>query len=126
MTPTVAASWELHLYEVHASVEGDGGHGACVVVWHLHCPIPLATVPIEKHTEASSDQLVERRDLLHIDCELESDVAQQGGGDVASCASAWSQNLQGPHQGWQDPHERKGSLHNQKQTWANVRRHVPL
>ena len=71
-------------------MKGDGGHGAGVVVWHLHRPVPLTAVPIEKHTEASPDQLVERRNLLHVDCELEGDVAQQGGGNVACCASAWS------------------------------------
>lgn len=88
---------ELHLYEVHASVEGDGGHRPGVVVRHLHGPVPLATVTIQQHSEASSDQLVESRNSLHVHCQLEGDVAQQGGGDVACCASAWPKYPQGPH-----------------------------
>lgn len=99
-----------YLYEVHASVERNGGHGARVVVRHLHCPVPLTTVAIEQHSEASSDQLIESRNLLHVHGELESDVAQQRGGDVASCAPAWPQDLQSPHQRGQNPQERKGSL----------------
>ena len=102
--------WEQYLYEVHASVKRNGGHGACVVVRHLHCPVPLTAIAIEKHSEASSDQLIESRNLLHVHCELECDVAEQRGGDVASCASAWAKDLQSPHQRGQDPQERKGSL----------------
>lgn len=102
--------WEVYLYEVHASVERNGGHGASVVVRHLHCPVPLAAVAIEQHSEASSDQLIESRNLLHVHCELEGDVSQQRGGNVASCASAWTQVLQSPHQRGKDPQERKGCL----------------
>lgn len=102
--------WEVYLYEVHASVEGNGGHGASIVVGHLHCPVPLATVAIEQHSEASSDQLIESRNLLHVNCELEGDVPQQRGGNVASGTSAWTQVLQSPHQRGKNPQERKGGL----------------
>ena len=53
-----------HLAEVHAGVQGDGGHGARVVVRHLDGPVPLAGVPVERQPQRCARQLVQRRDLL--------------------------------------------------------------
>lgn len=86
--------WQTYLYDVHASVEGDGGHGACVVVGHLHGPVPLAAVTIQQHPQARLGQLIQGGDLLHVHCELEGDVAQQGGGDVAGCTHSGPQPVQ--------------------------------
>lgn len=110
---------------MHASVERNGGHGASVIVRHLHCPVPLATVAIEQHSEASSDQLIESRNLLHVHCQLEGDVPQQRGGNVASCASAWTQVLQSPHQRGKNPQERKGSLQIKNGTAETVAENCP-
>ena len=66
-----------HLHKMHASVEADGRHGACVVVWHAHGLVPLTAVSIEQQPDASPDNLVDGRDLLHVHCELEGDVSQQ-------------------------------------------------
>lgn len=85
---------QTDLYDVHASVERDGGHGACVVVRHLHGPVPLAAVTIQQHPQAGLGQLVESGDLLHVHCELEGDIAQQGGGDVAGCTHPGPQPVQ--------------------------------
>ncbi|KAA6423741.1 MAG: hypothetical protein FRX49_06312 [Trebouxia sp. A1-2] len=81
-----------YLDEVHAGVERDRGHGACVVVRHLHGSVPLAAVTIQQHSDASPHQLIQRRNLLHVHCQFEGNVTQQGGGDVAG----------GPHPGGEE------------------------
>ena len=99
------------LYKVHASVERDGGHGAGVIVRHLHGPVPLAAVPIQEHPEPRSDQLIQGRNLLHVHRQLEGDVAQQGGGNVASGSRVGTQPLQRPYQRRQNPQEGRRSLY---------------
>ena len=92
-----------YLDEVHASVEGDGGHGACVVVWHLHGSVPLAAVSIQQHPDASPHQLIQSRNLLHVHRQFEGDITQQGGGDVAGGPHPGSDPVQSPYQGRQHP-----------------------
>ena len=48
----------LHLDEVQAGVQGDGGHGAGVVVRQLHGPVPLAGIPVEQQPQGGSHHLL--------------------------------------------------------------------
>ncbi len=99
-----------HLYEMHASVEGNRRHGASVVVGHLHGTVPLAAIPIQQDPDAGPDNLIQGWDLLHVYCELEGDVTQQGGGDVASCPHPRPCPMEGPDQWGKYPQEWCSSL----------------
>ena len=57
------SSARARLDEMHAGVQGDGGHGARVVVRHLQRAVPLAGVPAEHQPHRRARQLVQRRHL---------------------------------------------------------------
>lgn len=94
------------LDEVHAGVEGDGGHGACVVVGHLDGAVPLGRVAIEQQAQRGARQLVQRGDLLQVPGQLEGQVAQQRGGDQHRRARPRPQPHQQPQYYWRPPQER--------------------
>lgn len=107
------------LYDVHASVEGNGWHRAGVVVGHLHGSVPLAAVTVQQHPQAGFGQLIQGWDLLHVHCQLEGDVAQQGGGDVAGRPHSRPDPVQSPHQWRQEQQERQSSLHSSHASLAH-------
>ena len=74
---TISQRRFTYLCKVHASVEGDRRHGACIVVRHAHGLVPFTAVPIQQHPDACSDYLIDGRDLLHVYRQLEGHVAQQ-------------------------------------------------
>lgn len=94
------------LNEVHAGVEGDGGHGAGVVVGHLDGAVPLGGVAVEQQAQRGARQLVQRGDLLQVPRQLEGQVAQQRGGNEHCSARARPQPRQQPQYYRRPPQER--------------------
>ena len=94
------------LDEVHAGVEGDGGHGAGVVVGHLDGAVPLGGVAVEEQAQRGARQLMQGRDLLQVPGQLEGQVAQQRGGDQHRGARPRPQPRQQPQYYRRPPQER--------------------
>ena len=94
------------LDEVHAGVQGDGRHGAGVVVGHLDGAVPLGGVAVEQQAQRSACQLMQRGDLLQVPGQLKGQVAQQRRGDQHRRARAWPQLCQRPQHPRGAPQER--------------------